>query len=685
MKRCLCVMVLVAFAGCLSLAAADRVAISEDEASFTLDNGVIHARVSKRTGNLAGLVYKQFEMLDVGAGSSSGGYWSYDVSREGRTNRVSIDPDANNGQLGEVSIKGVFGGRQIAGPVIDIEIRYALARGEPGLYAYCVFSHPMNYAATAIGEGRFCAKLNDAVFDWMTVDSNRNEEAITAYDWDHGTVLNFAEARRMNTGLYQGQVEHKYDYSANQFETPAWGWSSTANHIGIWLINPSTEYLSGGPTKAELCAHRDCTFTDDLKAPAPPCLLNYWRSSHYGGSVCNIGTNEAWTKVVGPFLIYCNSGESPDEMWNDALQRAAQESEAWPYNWVRGVDYPHRNERGSVAGRLIVNDPQAQDLQISNLLVGLSSPAYMAPAVYNRFRRFNWFDDFNDGETNSAQSSLNRRSVHRPGPQVVDWQNDAKDYEFWVRGGARGNFSIPNVRPGRYTLHAIADGILGEYEMSNVVVSAGGTLDLGQLDWQPVRYGRQLWDIGIPNRSAREFFKGDDYYHWGWYVQYPRLFPQDVTYTIGESDFQKDWFFEQVPHDDDLSDTNAFEYGHATTWSVIFPLSQAPAGKAILRLAICGVGAREIEVSVNDRPAGTVADLVYNATINRDGISGFWSEHDIVFDASLMQAGTNVLKLSIPRGSLTSGIMYDYVRLELAGANTGRADLPVGHDARFGN
>jgi rhamnogalacturonan endolyase len=128
-----------------------------------------------------------------------------------------------------------------------------------------------------------------------------------------------------------------------------------------------------------------------------------------------------------------------------------------------------------------------------------------------------------------------------------------------------------------------------------------------------------------------------------------------------------------------------FEYGHATTWSVIFPLSQAPAGKAILRLAICGVGAREIEVSVNDRPAGTVADLVYNATINRDGISGFWSEHDIVFDASLMQAGTNVLKLSIPRGSLTSGIMYDYVRLELAGANTGRADLPVGHDARFGN
>ncbi|HTV40774.1 MAG TPA: polysaccharide lyase family protein, partial [Candidatus Sulfotelmatobacter sp.] len=654
--------VLMACAGCISVAAATRVAISEDANSFTLDNGIIHARVSKRTGNLSSLAFRQFEMLDVGAGSS-GGYWSYDVSREGRASRVTIDPRSNDGRLGEVSIQGVFGGRQMAGPAVDIQLRYALAQGDSGLYAYCIFSHPTNYPATAIGEGRFCAKLNDGIFDWMTVDSNRNEEAITAYDWDHGTVLNFAEARRMNTGLYQGQVEHKYDYSANQFETPAWGWSSTAKHVGIWFINPATEYLSGGPTKVELCAHRDCTFTDDLNAPAPPCLLNYWRSSHYGGSVCNIGPNEAWTKVVGPFLIYCNSGESPNEMWNDALRRSAQESEAWPYDWVRGVDYPHRNERGVVEGKLIVNDPQAPNLQMSNLLVGLSSPAYTAPAVY-RSRRFNWYDSFNEGESNS--SSFNRAGLRRPGPQSVDWQNDAKHYEFWARGDAGGNFSIPNVRPGQYTLHAIADGILGEYVVSNVVVSAGGVLNLGSLVWQPVRYGRQLWDIGIPNRSAREFFKGDDYYHWGWYVQYPRFFPDDVTYTIGRSDFRKDWFFEQVPHDEDPSDTNAFEYGRATTWSVIFPLSRAPSGKAILRLAICGVGAREIAVSVNGQPAGTVTDLVYNATINRDGIAGSWSEHDVAFDASLMQAGTNILKLTIPGGSLTSGIMYDYVRLELA-------------------
>lgn len=664
-------------AGCLSAAArANEVVISQDENSFTLDNGIVSAAVSKRSGNLMKLSFKGFELFDMGRGAS-GGYWSYDVAREQRKCRVSIDPTANDGQRGEVSVSGKFGGHPGAGPAVDIEFRYSLAKGDSGLYAYCIFSHPTNYPATAIGEGRFCAKLNDGIFDWMTVDATRNMEAITAYDWDHGTVLNFPEARRMNTGLYQGRVEHKYDYTANQFDTPAWGWSSTAKDIGVWLINPSTEYLSGGPTKMELVAHRDCTFTDDLNAPAPPCLLNYWRSSHYGGSMCNIGTNEMWTKVVGPFLIYCNAAPTHDAMWSDALRRAKEESAGWPYDWVDGVDYPHRDERGIVEGQLTLNDPPAPELELSNLLVGLTAPAYTAPAVFNWFRRFNWNNVFNDneGESNSfarnpsANESLDRgrqRGYRRFGfAQAVDWQNDAKNYEFWVRGRDDGSFSIPDVRPGTYTLHAIADGVLGEFVLSNVTVKADGAVQLGTLTWRPVRYGRQLWEIGIPNRSAREFFKGSDYDHWGWYLQYPRLFPRDVNYIIGQSDFRKDWFFEQVPRDDEPGDTDGVGRGQSTTWSISFSLPDAPVGTAILRLAICGVGAREISVRVNDHPAGTVSNLFYNATINRDGIAGSWSEHDLSFDASLMRPGMNVLKLTIPAGGLTSGIMYDYLRLEL--------------------
>jgi rhamnogalacturonan endolyase len=620
------------------------VGILEDEDSFTLTNGVVAARVSRRSGDLTSLRFKGMEMLDRRSERGSG-YWSHDVSRGRRESHITIDPATNGGERGEVSIKGISGGHPMGnGPggsvIADIEIRYALGREDSGVYTYCIFSHPTNYPATSVGEARFCAKLNDDIFDWMTVDSRRNMEMITAYDWDHATQMNMKEARRMNTGIYRGEVEHKYDYSANQFDVRAWGWSSTAKHVGLWFVNPSVEYLSGGPTKVELSAHRDATFnTNNLTAPAPPTLLNYWRGSHYGGSACGIAQGESWTKVIGPFLIYCNTGGSHDAMWKDALATAARESEAWPYDWVSGVDYPHRNERGTVGGQITLHDPGAPDERLTNWLVGLSAPDYAAPRGRGGFGGF--------------------------GPRMVDWQNDAKHYEFWVRGGVGGEFSIPNVRPGVYTLHAIADGVLGEFTLTNIVVEPGKAQRIADMEWQPVRYGKQLWDIGVPNRSAAEFFKGNDYYHWGWYLQYPKLFPDDVHYVIGKSDYRKDWFFEQVPHNENPTNTTGQGRGRSTTWDVVFNLSQAPHGKATLRLAICGVGTRSLAVNVNDHSIGPVTGLSYNATINRDGIGGYWTERDLAFDASTMKAGENVLKLTIPAGGLTSGIAYDYLRLEL--------------------
>jgi rhamnogalacturonan endolyase len=676
------------------LLAAPAVTMSEDGSFYTLANGILTAKVSKISGDLTSLKYDRLEMLDTDPGRESGGYWEQNTTRGVHVNRITINPNDNGGQRGEVSVKGVYNGTPLGnGPggstACDIEIRYTLNQGSSGLYTYAIFDHQTNYPATSIGESRFCLKLNDGVFDWMTVDSNRNFEMITAYDWNHGTVMNMKEARRMNTGIYKGQVEHKYDYSANQFNVRTWGWSSTSNHAGLWFINPSVEYLSGGPTKVELSAHRDATFTGSLTAPAPPTLLNYWRGSHYGGSICNVAATDAWSKVIGPFLIYCNTGKSHDAVWKEALTREKTETGQWPYDWVSNVDYPHKAERAAVSGKIILKDPHAPKLKMSNLLVGLTAPDYVPASLSRNFgggRRGGGgggggFSLSGGGEDEAALTNQNvfaggtntvfgrragSQSSGRFGlPRLVDWQNDAKNYEFWVHGDAKGNFKMPNVRPGTYTLHAIADGVLGEFTKSNVVVTSGKNLELGNLDWHPVRFGRQIWDIGIPNRTGSEFFKGDDYFHWGWYLEYPKLFPHDVNYVIGRSNFRKDWFFEQVPHNEDPANTTGTGRGRATTWSVTFNLLAAPHGRATLRLAICGIGTRSIAAAVNDRPIGEVTGLANNATINRDGIGGYWSEHDIVFDASVMAAGENVLKLTVPAGSLTSGIIYDYLRLEV--------------------
>jgi len=620
---------LAMLAGLRSASGQDQAVTIQDAGSnYVLSNGIIKATIRKNTGDLASMVYKGVETVSVG-------YWSHRPGGAQLTDTITIDPQSNGGDRGEVSIRGISGGQQMGkGPggstIADVEVRWTLERGASGIYAYTIFTHRPEYPRTSVGEARFCAKLNDSVFDWMTVDANRNMKMITAFDWDHGIPMNMKEARLMTTGIDKGQVEHKYDYSANQFNTLAWGWSSTTRHVGFWFINPTDEYLSGGPTKFELSAHRDATFTNDQNAPAPPCLLNYWRGSHYGGSECSIDQGESWTKVVGPFLIYCNSGDSPDAMWHDALSRSRTESARWPFDWVQGVDYPHKDQRATVTGRLVLRDPLAPAPMPSytKLFVGLAAP---------------------------AQGNVN-------------WQNDAKHYEFWARGAADGSFSIPNVRPGTYTLCAIADGVLGDFAKANVTVQSGQPLNLGSIQWQPVRYGKQLWDIGIPSRDGSEFFKGNDYFHWGWYLQYPKLFPNDVNYTIGSSDFHKDWFFEQVPHNMDPNNTTGQGQGRSTPWTIHFNLPDAPTGKAILRLAICGIGAKNIDVNVNGTPVGSVTGLHYNATINRDGIGGYWTEKDLPFDAGTMHSGQNVMTLTIPAGGLTSGIIYDYLRLELADA-----------------
>ena len=627
------------------------VTVTDEEGSYLLANGIVTARVSKRSGDLVSLRYKDVETLSGGSGHVYG-YWSHDASSKATSGAITIDPDGNGGQRGEVSVKGVSNGSAMGrgpggGAICDIEIRYSLGRCDSGLYAYCVFDHKPEYPGTSIGEARFAAKLNEQVFDWMTIDANRNRLMPKPEDWNEGTQLNMKEVRRMNTGEYAGQVEHKYDYSAVQFDIPAFGWSGTKKQIGLWFVNPTIEYLSGGATKVELTGHLD------NNQGGAPTLLNYWRGSHYGGTRLEIAKGESWSKTVGPFLIYCNSGATPDDMWRDALARAKKEADAWPYDWVAGVDYPHKDQRGTVAGRLMLKDAQATSAKMTKLLVGLAHPDY-TPRGGGRpgGGGFGGDDMFGMGMFGGGFGG----GMGRFGGGPVDWQHDAKYYQFWVRGDDRGRFTIPNVRPGVYTLHAIADGVLGEYAKTDITVEPGKSIDLGDLEWQPVRHGKQLWEIGVPDRTAAEFFHGDHYWQWGLYNEYPKDFPDDVNFTIGKSDYRKDWNYCQCPRPDRPD---------GTTWSVTFDLAEAPQGKATLRLALAATSARNIKATVNDQPAGETGPLQYTAAINRDGIRGSWTERDIAFDAALLKAGKNVLKLTIPPGRPMSGVEYDYLRLEL--------------------
>ena len=210
-------------------------------------------------------------------------------------------------------------------------------------------------------------------------------------------------------------------------------------------------------------------------------------------------------------------------LFEDALAEAKKQRAAWPFNWVEGIDYPHKEGRATVTGTIVLDDPQAATAKLPNLTVGLAHPDY---PTTNRF--------------------ITQRSGN---DGLVTWPHDGNFYQFWNQGEENGKFVLPNVRPGKYTLHAYADGVLGEYAKTEITVEAGKNIDLGKLVWKPLRFGKQLWEIGYPNRNASEFFKGDgeNYWLWGWYLRYTGLFPRDIVYTVGKSDPAKDWFIEQTP------------------------------------------------------------------------------------------------------------------------------------------
>jgi rhamnogalacturonan endolyase len=660
----------------------DPVTLTDDGASWTMTNGIVKATILKRNSNLSSLIYHGVSIV----GRSE--YWEQTPSGQ-VTSTVTIDPSTNGGERGEVSVKGINGR-------MDIEVRYSMERGTSGFYTYAEYTHKASYPAAGFGENRFILQMNPT-FNWLSVDADRNQLMVTNADTRTGVVIHAKEQSIINAGIYKNSVEHKYSYCGIMYQLPAYGWSSTKDHIGVYFINPSCEYIGGDASKLDLVCHMGAT------------LLDYWTSGHYaGGANCAVPAGEAWKRVVGPIFVYFNALDHPQEpsqadldkmnhtdgldpvipavmrdnqlsLWYDALDKAKEVKAQWPYEWVNGVDYPHKDQRANVSGQFILDDPQAASTKLPHLTVGLTHADYRG-----------------------SGSAFARRSGNG---DLITWEHDGNYYQFWNDGTDDGKFTITNVRPGSYTLHAFADGVLGEYAQTNITVEAGKDIDLGKLTWQPVRFGKQVWDIGYPDRTGGKFFKGDgaDYWNWGWPLRYALLFPDDITYTIGQSDYHKDWFFEEVPHavnqdwlnpaakdpknqhfgwvhaaDGNQDMWRAWGHGRATTWTVKFNMDRDEQGQAALRVSLAGAdGGGGLTVGVNGKTVGTIQTVATNALrYNTD--KGVWRQYVQAFDASLLKQGENSMTFTVPAGDVTSGVVWDYLRLELnENAKPGSDLVPV--------
>ena len=617
------------FVGLIFLTAptpAAEVTCVENDGSFVMSSERLSAKIDKRSARVISVILDGQELL-----GGEAGYWSMAAS-SGRNRvegfgksdnqAVSIDPKSNNGERAEVVCKFHGKGEDGAYPG-ESEIRYSIRRDSTTLYACAILRHGENDPSFRIDEGRFLFKLDPAIFDRLSIDQNRDRIMPTREDWDKGTAINIKEARRLTTGIHAGTVEHKYGYSAMLDQVPAYGWSGSEKPFGVWMINPSVEYIAGGPTKMELTGHLD------VGGSSAPTLLNMWHGSHYGGTVLTLDANEKWSKVIGPFAIHFNHGGDPAKLWADAGKEAAAERGAWPYAWMKDETYQAASGRGGLSGKITVESATP----VRNLWVGLTVPEYQS------------------GGTRSPRES-------------IGWQRDGKFYQYWVRAAADGTFNLPAVRPGSYVLHVFGDGVLGEFVKSDVTIEASTITQLGEVRWTPERAGPTMWEIGIPDRSAAEFRNGDQYWNWGNYLKYKKDFPQGVDYTVGKSDWKKDWHVCQP-----LDLTEDCEVLGSSTWKIRFPLDVIPANGARLRISFCGSreGAR-LSFLLNGSEIGSSIALPEDGTMHRDACRGMWFERFLDVPASRLKLGENVLQFRLDGTVWHQGLLYDYIRMEAVAA-----------------
>ncbi|HSY17655.1 MAG TPA: polysaccharide lyase family protein, partial [Candidatus Acidoferrales bacterium] len=639
------------------------VTLTDNGTTVTMANGIMSLVITKSSAQIGTINYTfnntgSTQTLNLVSGNPNGGklYWE-NSNNEGLSFSYSVV--ANNGDYAEVSLPCTTAG------LIGMEIHFAMRRGSTGFYVAVIWSHLGTDPAIGMGECRDNIYAG-SIFNWMSVDATRNRLMSVSTSATASPVAGAPkEVTIWTSGIYAGQYEDKYKYSADFGDERVWGWSSVGTggkNIGLWNILASTEYYNGGPMKRELMSHIGTT------------ILNMLNGGHYGGGEDGSwGANEPWTKVSGPYFIYCNNisntntatNTAAQMLYNDAVAQAAAEASAWPYFWFTNANYAAASGRGVVAGQIVINDAYNPNASASNLWVGVIQQPLTTDGVY-------------------------------------DFQEWVKPYQFWTKADANGNFAISNVIAGaNYTLYAYGPGAAGTFQSQaqsggnapnsvdipasqfSVTVTGGATNNLGPVTWTPTRVGPTVFEIGYPDRTGRKFRHGEDWWVgdigpgptnplpvWSKWLEYPFDFPSGPNYVVGQSHWTTDWNFCQPVVTDSAGNYNG------STSLITFNLPNGPGATASLYIALSSHYQGPLIVQINGAniagangygPSYSSSASESDASI-REGIHGVYTDNRITFAGSLLHSNLNVITLNMRKGGyFANHAMYDYIRLEMTG------------------
>ena len=672
---------------------ADTVTVTDNgNGTVTMANGLVTMICSKSGGDVSYFALNTLASTnlinpsqDYGLslthiGSGTNDYW---VGVGGGGTGATYSVVTNNGQIADIMIRNPLASGNTAlypNGLWDWAEHHVMRAGEAGFYTYHVWRHWANQPAAYYWADSWQGRCSP-IFDTTT-----NADGSVNYAWDFSSsdvpiglsintfpppqtnndgvpaevgVLPYTSFITQPTGNYYEPgwpiytqplgltsdlhpCTTKYDQSSYQGASntfrPVWGMAT--DQVGLWSILGSFEFINGGPTKQKGAVSGDYMYNDDLEG-------------HGLGTVPNpgAGPGEIFTKVIGPFFMYANTGTNHLQLWTNAQNMAAQMVSNWPYAWMNESEQDYPRHRGTVTGTLKAKTGEST----ANAVVILG--------------------DYVDG----------------------DWIfQGATNFLFWTTSDTNGNFSIPKVRPGNYQLFSYVPGIWGELQISNIVILPDTTNNLGVINWNPPHLSQRLWRVGTPDHSSKEFHLGNYPKQFGlWWRYLNDKSTNDVNFFIGQSVESNDWYYAQCsvgitpqsyPNLTDHTQTNGIYW--SPHWNVIFNLTNLPPTNVLFTVAFAGGNGTYFYTyinGVNATPAiSGVSDPFHGVgttsgvDIYRDVVTvGRYQYFQFSYPTNLFVVGTNTFTMTIRQpgapGSWTGtyypelvqgGLIYDFLQME---------------------
>lgn len=342
-----------------------------------------------------------------------------------------------------------------------------LFANDPGIHVYFTLDHGPGDIAGSIGQIQWVLRSDLTQFtNTYSVNTGLGNLGATTVPMPNGVLFGGSSligpsVQDATNDLhtfpippgYRREFYTKYDYSSYEYLHRAEGVYGASR--AAWMVVPSTESLTGGPTK------QDLIFTGNL-------LIMEAYSNHLDNQISfPVPADAPMHRLYGPFYLHFNAFSPTYPTAASLYQEALAASDALKPAYDSEVQlinsgYVPSTARGEVQAK--IEGTEGLDLN-------------QAWAVLS------------DNATNFQYSHAGR--------------------QYWVNINPGGVANFHDVAPGTYRLSVYVLGQWGELRQDGVVVNAN-KLTKTSASFKGENFGSQaaIWTIGAADRSSHEFLHG---------------------------------------------------------------------------------------------------------------------------------------------------------------------------------